>query len=586
MKDIEKLNYRPFTRFCMSIGAVPSSYLAGLTIEEQLLWLCSYLEKEVIPNMDELTKGVNDLNAAFTQLKSWTENYFESEDFTALVNARLDEMVEDGTFEDLLETIVDARIATFSEEFEETVTQLNNDMDELETTVGGYDTRITTVEGTVNTLNTTTVPGLQTQIDTINNTTIPGVQSDIDDLEDDVAAQDYVNLKRMSPKKSTLKAIAHRGASTEAPENTAASYILAGRHGFWGCEGDVRECSTGEFFMMHDESVDRMTNGTGSISQLTYSYIAGLTIDGGNKVDEYATEKVCSLYRYLDICNEYGMVAILEMKAGISHINNLYNVVKKYGMVNKTIFISFDESLLEGIKAIDSNAQCWLLGNLTQANMNKCVTNGYTGISVPIDDISEILLQQAHTLGLEVSAYVVDDNAKNQNLVNILCDYTTLDSLDYYSTLDSTVLKTVNGIKLYNEKDLRYAEGGQFLSGRLGGFIKRANFPGITTGTDLNSMFSLSTVNRVISTMTIPIKQNSTVSYVCDSKSKFAVLAFDSNGQFLGDLGWTQNGAGSGTYTETRNAGFAFLHFANADDSTVTDTDLERFSKIVKRVTI
>ena len=99
-------------------------------------------------------------------------------------------------------------------------------------------------------------------------------------------------------------------------------------------------------------------------------------------------------------------------------------------------------------------------------------------------------------------------------------------------------------------------------------------------------MFSLSTVNRVISTMTIPIKQNSTVSYVCDSKSKFGVLAFDSNGQFLGDLGWTQNGAGSGTYTETRNAAFGILEFANSDDSTVCDKDLERFSKIVKRITI
>ena len=43
LKEVEKLNFRPFTRFCMSIGAVPSSYLAGLDIEEQLLWLCSYL---------------------------------------------------------------------------------------------------------------------------------------------------------------------------------------------------------------------------------------------------------------------------------------------------------------------------------------------------------------------------------------------------------------------------------------------------------------------------------------------------------------------------------------------------------------
>ena len=580
--------YINFNGFCrnLGLGMIPTEYRDSMSYYENLLWLCNFLEKEVVPNMDELTKGVNDLNAAFIQLKEWTENYFESEDFTEKINARLDEMVEDGTFENLLETIVDARIADFTEEFESTVSRLDSDMENLETTVNSYDNRITTMEGTVDTLNNTTVPGLQTQIDTINNTTIPGVQSDIDNLESDVKAQNYVNLKRMNPKDRKLKTIAHRGCSTECPENTAISYITAGKQGFWGCEGDVRECSTGEFFMMHDESVDRMTNGTGSISQLTYSYIAGLTIDGGNKVSEYSTEKVCSLYRYLDICNEYGMVAVMELKTGISHIENLYNIVKKYGMLNKTIFISFDEALLISLREIDSNVQCWLLGNFTEANMNKAVADGFTGISVPVDEMSEVLLQQAHTLGLEVSAYVVDTNSTNQSLVNILCDYTTLDSLDYYSTLDSTVLKIVNGIKLYNEKDLRYSEGGQFISGRLGGFIKRANFPGITTGTDLNSMFSLSTINRVISTMIIPIKQNSTVDYVCDSKSKFAVLGFDSNGQFLGDLGWTQNGAGSGTYTESRNAAFGILEFANSDDSTVCDKDLERFAKIVKRVTI
>ena len=579
------INFNGFSRN-LGLGMIPTEYRDSMSYYEMLVWLCNFLEKEVIPAVDEDTKAVNELNDAFVTLKAWCENYFESSDFTEKVNAGLQEMLDNGDLEELLESVVDDRIEEFSTEFDATVARLDSDMADLETTVNSYDSRITTMEGTVNTLNTTTVPGLQTQIDTINNTTIPGVQSDLDDLEDQVAAQDYVNLKRMNPKDRKLKTIAHRGCSTECPENTAISYITAGKQGFWGCEGDVRECSTGEFFMMHDESVDRMTNGTGSISQLTYSYIAGLTIDGGNKVDEYATEKVCSLYRYLDICNEYGMVAVMELKTGISHIENLYNIVKKYGMLNKTIFISFDETLLTSLRAINSDLQCWLLGNFTEANMNKCVADGFTGISVPVDEMSEVLLQQAHTLGLEVSAYVVDTNSTNQSLVNILCDYTTLDSLDYYSTLDSTVLKIVNGIKLYNEKDLRYAEGGQFISGRLSGFVKRANFPGITTGTDLNSMFSLSTVNRVISTMTIPIKQNSTVSYVCDSKSKFAVLAFDSNGQFLGDLGWTQNGAGSGTYTETRNAAFGILEFANSDDSTVCDKDLERFAKIVKRVTI
>lgn len=579
------INFNGFSRN-LGLGMIPTEYRDSMSYYEMLVWLCNFLEKEVIPAVDATTEGVNELNDAFVTLKTWCENYFESSDFTEKVNAGLQEMIENGDLEDLLESVVDDRISDFSTEFNETVQRLDGDMEALELQVGGYDTRIETVEGSVTTLTDTTIPAIQGDITTITNTTIPGVQTSVTNLSNQVAAQDYVNLKRMNPKDRKLKTIAHRGASTEAPENTAWSYALAGKHGFWGCEGDVRECSTGEFFMMHDESVDRMTDGTGQISSLTYSYLSGLKIDAGNKVASYPNQTIPSLYKFLQVCNEYGMVAILELKTGITHIENLYNVVKKYGMVNKTIFISFDENLLQGIKTADSNAQCWLLGNLTEANMNKCVTNGYTGISVPYDDVSELLLQQAHTLGLEVNAYVVDVNANNQTLKNILCDYTTMDSMDYYSTLNSTVLKNVNGFKLYSEKDLRYAESGEFLSGILSGFIKRANIPPMTAGTDIDNCFSPNTVNRVYSTRVLPIKQSSTVSYVCDAGSKFGIASFDADGKFLGDLGWTQNGAGSGTYTESRNAGFAFLIFANADDSTITDKDLDRFARIVKRVTI
>ena len=61
MKEIDKLQPRAFTRFCMSIGAVPSSYLEALSVEGQLLWFCSYLEKEVIPAVNNNAEAVTEL---------------------------------------------------------------------------------------------------------------------------------------------------------------------------------------------------------------------------------------------------------------------------------------------------------------------------------------------------------------------------------------------------------------------------------------------------------------------------------------------------------------------------------------------
>lgn len=102
MKDIDKLNYRPFTRFCMSIGAVPTSYLAGLTIEEQLLWLCSYLEKEVIPAVNNNGEAVEELQDLYVELKNYVDNYFENLDVQEEINNKLDAMVLDGTFDRII----------------------------------------------------------------------------------------------------------------------------------------------------------------------------------------------------------------------------------------------------------------------------------------------------------------------------------------------------------------------------------------------------------------------------------------------------------------------------------------------------
>lgn len=100
MSEIKFL--KPFTRFCMTIGNLPSSYLVSMTYEEQLLWLCDYLEKTVIPtinNNSEVTKEIQDL---FNQLKNYVEHYFDNLDVQQEINNKLDEMVEDGSLENIL----------------------------------------------------------------------------------------------------------------------------------------------------------------------------------------------------------------------------------------------------------------------------------------------------------------------------------------------------------------------------------------------------------------------------------------------------------------------------------------------------
>ena len=109
MKNIDRLEPRAFTRFCMSIGAVPSSYIAGLTIEEQLLWFCSYLENEVIPAVNNNAEAVTELQNLYTQLKDYVDNYFENLDVQEEINNKLDDMAESGELAEIIAQYLDSQ---------------------------------------------------------------------------------------------------------------------------------------------------------------------------------------------------------------------------------------------------------------------------------------------------------------------------------------------------------------------------------------------------------------------------------------------------------------------------------------------
>lgn len=72
--------------------------------------------------------------------------------------------------------------------------------------------------------------------------------------------------------------IAHRGDHVEVPENTLAAYEKAIQHGADYVEIDLRTTRDGKLVIMHDASVDRMTNGKGNVHDLTYSAISQLKI--------------------------------------------------------------------------------------------------------------------------------------------------------------------------------------------------------------------------------------------------------------------------------------------------------------------
>ncbi len=85
----------PFRNFCITIGALPTSYLESMSYYEMLCWLCKYLENTINP-------AINQNAEALKELQSYVANYFDNLDVTEEINNKLDEMADDGTLAEVI----------------------------------------------------------------------------------------------------------------------------------------------------------------------------------------------------------------------------------------------------------------------------------------------------------------------------------------------------------------------------------------------------------------------------------------------------------------------------------------------------
>ncbi len=78
-----------------------------------------------------------------------------------------------------------------------------------------------------------------------------------------------------------MRILGHRGASSDAPENTLAAFLLALEQGADGVELDARLCRSGEVVVFHDERLERLTAGRGRVADTSWDALSRLEIRSG-----------------------------------------------------------------------------------------------------------------------------------------------------------------------------------------------------------------------------------------------------------------------------------------------------------------
>ncbi|WP_290811545.1 glycerophosphodiester phosphodiesterase [Halovivax sp.] len=80
-----------------------------------------------------------------------------------------------------------------------------------------------------------------------------------------------------------MRLIAHRGFAAVAPENTIAAIESAGANGADAVEFDVRRCGSGELVVVHDETIDRVTDGSGAVSERSLAELRSHRVDASDE---------------------------------------------------------------------------------------------------------------------------------------------------------------------------------------------------------------------------------------------------------------------------------------------------------------
>ena len=207
---------------------------------------------------------------------------------------------------------------------------------------------------------------------------------------------------------------AHRGASGYAPENTLEAFDLAVKMGAHGVELDVHICKSGELVVAHDERVERVSDGTGFIRDLTLKELKALRFNKTHP--EYAHAQIPTLSEVFALLRRTELKINIELKNSWFDYEDLERKVIETAArefsLDRVIFSYFSHRSMQRVKRIDPKLYCGLLyeGSLVKPWVYALML----GMDAIHPDFTEVMTpggecEAAHRVGIQVNTWTVND---------------------------------------------------------------------------------------------------------------------------------------------------------------------------------
>ncbi|XP_068434982.1 glycerophosphodiester phosphodiesterase 1-like [Clinocottus analis] len=194
--------------------------------------------------------------------------------------------------------------------------------------------------------------------------------------------------------------VALRGGSFDAPENTVAAIREASRNGATGVELDLSFTADGVPILMHDDTVDRTTNGSGPVGNLQLAQLKKLDAAARHRLkDKFTGEKVPTLQEAVEECIRHQLTIFFDVEGQADKATSvLHEMYKKFPVLyNSSIVSSFEPKVIYKMRQTDARVvtalihRPWRLSRFGDGTSRTLSTSGQLWMG-----FLDVLLDWAH----------------------------------------------------------------------------------------------------------------------------------------------------------------------------------------------
>lgn len=233
--------------------------------------------------------------------------------------------------------------------------------------------------------------------------------------------------------------IAHRGAGKLAPENTLAAFRLGAGHGYRAFECDVKLSADGVPFLLHDATLQRTTRAEGVAGDRTWAELSRLDA-GGWHSRAYAGEPLPTLDAIACHCLRNGFALNIEIKPTPGLSDETGRVIAGHAAELwadapvKPLLSSFQPDALDAARSVQPE--------IPRALIIDSLREGWLGEALALDCVAVVAnhraldteaIAHAHSRGLRVMSYTVNDVEDAQRLLDAGIDGLITDAVDRFS---------------------------------------------------------------------------------------------------------------------------------------------------------